>query len=118
LKPLLPPNWIDSRRLQLGAAHFQDVSELHRLGFERPALLRHGIDHLVDQEMQRHLDRRRIDVIGALAHVHVFVGVQMREFATAVAEQFVSPRLEEGFMRIRYAYMPRTSAAWPCVRYK
>ena len=62
--------------LQLGPSHLDDVLELLGLRLERPAQLRHGLDQAHDARIGRELERRRIDVVGALAHVDVFVGVQ------------------------------------------
>ena len=63
--------------LELRSPHLQHVGELLRLGAERKAQLPHSCAEAVDREMQRHLDGRRVDVVGALAHVDVFDRMQI-----------------------------------------
>ena len=73
--------------LQLGAAHLDDVLELLGLRLERLAQHRHGVDQPHDAGIGRELERRRIDVVGALAHVDVLVGMQEVIVALGAAEQ-------------------------------
>ena len=75
------------RVLELGAAHLEHVGELRRLRLERLAQLRHRAGQALDAEVQRHLDRRRIHVVRALAHVHVLERVQVLVLAFRVAHE-------------------------------
>ena len=76
------------RVLQLGAAHLQHISEFLGFALEGAAQVGHRIDQAEDADVGRQLQRRRIDVVGRLAHVHVLVRVQVLVFAALVTEQF------------------------------
>ena len=89
------------------------------LRLERLAQHRHGVDQPHDAGIGRELERRRIDVVGALAHVDVFVGVQ--EFVVALAagravpaRGWRSPRWRSCWSRCRRrpgSRRPRTARA-------
>jgi hypothetical protein len=76
-----------NRVLQLRAAHLDDVPELIGLVFECLTQHRHGFDQLHNAGISRELERRRVDVVGALAHVDVLVGMQEFIIALGPAEQ-------------------------------
>ena len=75
------------RVLQLGTAHLDNVLELLGLRLEGLTQHRHGIDQPHDSGIGRELERRRVDVVGALAHVDVLVGMQEMIVALRPAEQ-------------------------------
>ena len=74
------------RVLQLGASHFQHVAKFLGFRLECAAQNRHRIDQLENAEVSRDLQRRRVDVVGALAHVDVLVRMQVLVFAAVVPE--------------------------------
>ncbi len=74
--------------LKLGAAHLDDVLEFLGLRLEGHAQHRHGLAQPHDAGIGGELERRRIDVVGALAHVDVFVGWQEMIVALGPAQQF------------------------------
>ncbi len=76
------------RVLQLCTAHLEHVTELDGLTGERVLEYGHRLEQSTYREDRRHLDGRRVDVIGRLAEVDVLVGVQMRVLPLGVAEQF------------------------------
>ena len=73
--------------LQLGAPHLQDVLEFLGLCLESAAQQRHRVHQPENAEIGRDLQRRRIDVVGALAHVDVFVGMQELVLAPLMAHE-------------------------------
>ena len=75
------------RVLQLRAADLEDVAELGGLGFEGFAQHHHVLQQPVDAEVQRELDRGRIDVVGALRKVDVVERMQVLVLALRVPEQ-------------------------------
>ena len=77
--------------LQLGAAHLQHVLEFLGLGLEGLAQHGHGVDQPEDAEPGGDLQRRGVDVVGALADVDLLVRVQVLVFAFAVAQQLQRP---------------------------
>ena len=96
------------RVLQLRAAHLQHVAKLRGLGFERAAQHGHRIDESEDSEVAGDLERRRVDVVGALAHVDVFVRMQVLVFAARVAE-LLEPEIRDHLVCIHVRRRSRTA---------
>jgi hypothetical protein len=76
------------RVLKLGATHFQHAPEFFGFRFESLTQASHRTEQLIDVELKRQLDCRRIDVICALPDVDVFVRVHLLIVSTRVAKDF------------------------------